>query len=352
MLAARDDHQLTTLIERARHGDAGVGGAPARLHLGGATVFVKRIPLTDRERRPESVRSTANVFGLPARCHFGVGSPGFGAWRELAATAAASRWVLSRRSERFPLLHHWRVLPGAPTPGDELADIESAVTFWGGSPAVRERLEALAGASKSLVLFLEHIPYTVSQWLDARTGLGESAALAAASTLEAELPAAATFLAGRGVVHFDTHFDNVLTDGHRCYVADFGLATSSTFALSGDEVALVEHARTHDVAYVIARLVNWLVSTFGDSTGLTDPVARSEVVRACAAGADPAGFPAPVAATIRRYAPVAAVVNDFYTELFTVRRDAPYPADTAERELARVSGTGGSARIVGPHDRC
>ncbi|WP_406418196.1 hypothetical protein [Streptomyces sp. NBC_01614] len=29
-------------------------------------------------------RSTANVLRLPAYFHHGIGSPGFGAWRELA----------------------------------------------------------------------------------------------------------------------------------------------------------------------------------------------------------------------------------------------------------------------------
>ena len=31
-----------------------------------------------------------------------------------------------------------------------------------------------------------------------------------------------------GLVHFDAHFGNVLTDGRRLFVADFGLATSAS----------------------------------------------------------------------------------------------------------------------------
>lgn len=41
-------------------------------------MFVKRVPLTDLERRPENVRSTANLFELPLFCHYGIGGPGFG----------------------------------------------------------------------------------------------------------------------------------------------------------------------------------------------------------------------------------------------------------------------------------
>lgn len=92
-------------------------------------MFVKRIPLTDKEQRPGAVRSTNNLFDLPAHCYYDVGSPGFSAWRELAATEAASSWVRTGRHAGFPLLHHWRILPGAPLPADELHDIDDAVAY-------------------------------------------------------------------------------------------------------------------------------------------------------------------------------------------------------------------------------
>ena len=38
----------------------------------------------------------------------------------------------------------------------------------------------------------------------------------------------------RGLIHFDAHFDNILTDGHRLYFSDFGLAVSSRFELADD----------------------------------------------------------------------------------------------------------------------
>jgi hypothetical protein len=74
------------------------------LNIAGAPVFVKRIPLTDLERHPHNVMSTANVFGLPTFCHYGVtanGSPGFGAWRELAANAMTTNWVIAKQTEAF-----------------------------------------------------------------------------------------------------------------------------------------------------------------------------------------------------------------------------------------------------------
>ena len=40
-----------------------------------------------------------------------------------------------------------------------------------------------------------------------------------------------TFLRQHGIVHFDAHFGNVLTDGDEFYLADFGLVLDGTFEL-------------------------------------------------------------------------------------------------------------------------
>ena len=186
-LALLSDRQLGRLVNDAGSPGAGIGGTSAVVDVAGVPVFVKRVPLTDLERRPGSVMSTANLFGLPVFCQYGVGSPGFGAWRELAANAVTTSWVLARRTEAFPLMYHWRVLPGAAALADELADLEGAVDYWGGSPAVRGRISALAGASASVVLFLEYIPQVLRGWVGAQLGRGQEAVAAACIMLERSL---------------------------------------------------------------------------------------------------------------------------------------------------------------------
>ena len=47
-----------------------------------------------------------------------------------------TNWVLAGRSASFPLLYHWRVLPGAAPLTQEHADVERVVEYWGGSAAV------------------------------------------------------------------------------------------------------------------------------------------------------------------------------------------------------------------------
>jgi hypothetical protein len=55
-----------------------------------------------------------------------------------------TNWVLAKQTAAFPLMYHWRVLPGAAPLADEHIDIERAVAYWGGSSAVRQRLHLAA----------------------------------------------------------------------------------------------------------------------------------------------------------------------------------------------------------------
>lgn len=166
-LSLLSDRRLGNAVATAPALGSGIGGRRTEMEVAGVPVFVKRVPLTDIELRSEHAHSTANLFGLPLFYQYGVGSEGFGAWRELAAHVATTAWALSGEYAGFPLLYHWRVLPDHP-PGDfadEFGGIEGAVTHWEGSPAVRRRLEAIGRSSASLVLFLEHVPQTLGAWL-------------------------------------------------------------------------------------------------------------------------------------------------------------------------------------------
>lgn len=124
---------------------SGIGGRTVLLEVDGTRVFAKQVRVTDLERRPEYVYSTVNLFGLPAFCHYGIGTiggPGFGAWRELAAHTMTTNRVVAGDYEGFRLMYHWRVIPdsGRSLP-EELADVDRAVAYRGrrisGTSAVR-----------------------------------------------------------------------------------------------------------------------------------------------------------------------------------------------------------------------
>ncbi|MFI2487432.1 protein kinase family protein [Promicromonospora kroppenstedtii] len=336
-LSRTGDSALRELLDAATPIGSGIGGATRLLEVEGTPVFVKQVRLTDLERLPEHAGSTANLFDLPDFCHFGVGSiggPGFGAWRELAAHALTTDWVLAGEHEGFPLMYHWRVLPdgGHPLP-EELADVERAVAYWGGGPQIRDRIEALEQSSASIVLFLEYVPQTLHTWLDEQIRVGGEAAEEACAMVDAELAAGVAFMNARGLLHLDVHFQNVLTDGDRLFFADYGLAISSGFDLTPDEAVFLAEHEGYDRDYAAAYLVNWLavaVYEYG-------PDERRAFVRDCAKGVAPRDVPAAVAELLLRDAPVAAVVGDFHRRFQQESRTTPYPLAALGR-LARGDG--------------
>ncbi|WP_232236171.1 serine/threonine protein phosphatase [Nocardia sp. BMG51109] len=309
MLASHSDIELAALVATGRVTNVGVGGGTAVIDVDGVPVFAKRIPLTDRELANPG--STANLFDLPMFCQYGIGGPSFTAWRELAANGLVTDAVLAGETQSFPVLYHWRVLPGRSPIAAEHADIDMVVTAQGGCPAVRARLEALAAAPCSLVLFCEYIPHPIADWLRENPA-------AKAAAVERQLSEIVTFLRQRDLLHMDGHFGNMRTDGHRIYLSDFGLATSPHFDLSPAERDFAERHATHDAGYAAMRLVNWLVT---DVCGVPmpagrGPAARNEYVLECAAGRVPDDVPPTVAAILTRHAPTAAKMNAFYWRLF------------------------------------
>ncbi|MEW2131349.1 protein kinase family protein [Streptomyces sp. NPDC005435] len=336
-LALHGDRGLRELLDAAAPVGSGIGGKTVLLDVDGTPVFVKEVPLTDLERRPENVHSTANLFGMPSFCQYGVGSigsPGVSAWRELAVHTMTTNWVITGQYEGFPLMHHWRVLPGPGLPlPEELADVERAVAYWGGQPGVRRRIEALQRSTASLVLFLEYIPHSLHDWLGVRIGAGEEAAARACAMVDDELRAGTSFMNAHGLLHFDAHFENILTDGRRLYFADYGLALSSRFALSPDEAAFHARHHGHDHRYTASYLVYWLVTALYGY----DWDERLALVRACAEGRRPTGIPEPAAALITRHAPLAAVMWDFFRRLQEENRETPYPLEALRRIEQRDS---------------
>lgn len=346
-LARYGDRELRELVDAATPLGSGIGGTSALLDVAGRPVFVKQVRLTDLERRPEHARSTANLFGLPVHCQYGVGSvggPGFGAWRELAVHTMTTNWVIAGDHDGFPLTHHWRVLPdaGRPLP-EELADVERAVAYWGGGRGVRRRIEELRRSSASLTLFLEYVPHNLHDWLGDRIGAGGEAAERACAMVEEELEAGVSFMNDHGLLHFDAHFQNILTDGRRLYFADYGLSLASGFELTRNEAEFYDRHRTYDRCYAVTHLVNWLaVALYGYS-----PEERREFVRACARGMPPADLPETMAAILVRHAPVAAVMGEFYHRFRHESRATPYPLEALRRAQhgdARGPGSDGWVR--------
>ena len=314
-LAALSDDDLTALLaETTRWHDHVLGNQSGIVAFEGATIFVKKITISDLERAPGNVNSTANLFGLPTYYQYGVGSAGFGAWRELQAYLRASRWALSGACPYFPLAYHWRVMPRSKRsalPAAKQEWLDRAPDYWNGSYAVRQRLDAISAATTSIVIFLEHIPDMLHTWLeDKLTAPRFDAALESTFLgFHDQLRAAAGFMNGQGMLHFDLHARNVLTDGDQVYVTDFGLVLCSDFELSSSERAFFEVHRHYDRAYLDWVVAEWLAPR---SEALTPALTK----------------------LVEKATPGAKIFGDFFEALSQTSRRTPYPGDALEAAFA------------------
>jgi len=329
------DGEVARLLAASDALGSGIGGVRWLVEVAGARVFVKQVPLSEPELTPQGFRSTANLFDLPMGCHYGIASPGFGVWREVAANEAATRMVAAGRANAFPMLYHWRIREEPLGSSDLDAIVEEVAGLWHGTPKVQARLTALANAPATVLLFFEFIPTTLLDWLDRQVGLGTDATDAAIETVEADLLEIAADLTSAGLLHFDAHFGNMLTDGSRIYLADFGLANSPQFQLADSERRFIAENATHDRCHMLTRLVDWTVAALIDGQDWEQRDLRIRMVR----DGDQSGIahlsPTAVSA-IQRHAPVAAVINDFYRRLRFDDRQAEYPTDAIQRALRTV----------------
>lgn len=110
------------------------------------------------------------------------------------------------------------------------------------------------------MLFLEYQPHNLRDWLATQLVAGPDAVDQACAMVERCLRTDVAFMNANGLLHFDAHLGNILTDGHRLYLADLGLATSTRFALSPPEQEFVARNLTHDACHTMTTLVNWMVT--------------------------------------------------------------------------------------------
>ncbi len=154
-LALLDDEALLRLMPRS-----GRRGNTCTVEVAGESVFVKLIPLTDLERdRPYSTR---NHYRLPTYYQYGVGSAGFGAWRELVTHVTTTNWVLEEAIATFPLTYHFRVVrrPHLTEPFIEKG-LDEYVRYWNSSKNIGRYMGERASGSHAALIFLEHLPHSM-----------------------------------------------------------------------------------------------------------------------------------------------------------------------------------------------
>ncbi len=250
--AQLDNVTLRSWLEADGGSDAG-WGRKHTIELGGSKIFVKRVPITDVEY--ENMYCTGNLYRLPSYYHYGFGSAGFNVFRELVTHIKTTNWVMDGAIAGFPLMYHHRIVPCWGTrPAVNMARHQEYVAYWDGNVDVARYVLDRAHAKHELVIFLEHIPHMLGPWL-----LRNSKA---APGMLDDLRATITFLRKNGIVHFDADAANILTDGERTYLTDFGLSLDRSFALANDEqIAFLQH-EFYDYGEILCSLASVALSEY------------------------------------------------------------------------------------------
>jgi len=322
-LASLDNSQLISLLESAKEVGHGIGGPVSILSIEGANVFVKRVRVTDLEMRDKNRSTTSNIFVLPNFYHYGVGSFGFGAWRELAAHQMTTEWVLNGVCSRFPLLFHSRVLEikePRRLPLGEFGSEDTYVAYWGDSSSIRKRVEALSESRNEIILFLEYFPETLKGWLLKKHDASPETQAECLLKVEQDLLQTTAFMKSKGFFHFDGHPMNILADEDGFYFSDFGLTTSRDFELSEGEREFLDQHRDYDTAFAMMLLGRESLRV----CGIKSNARISEMIRTHAQGGKIPEVPNWVGAVLGRCSPAAALMEDFF-EALKKNKSTPFP---------------------------
>lgn len=324
-LSKYGDTQLSDLLVSVGSETTSNWAVHSTLEVGGHKVFVKRIALSKLEYNHPM--STTNLFNLPAVYQYGVGSRGFGAWRELIAHMITTDWVLSGQIQNFPLLYHHRVLPRIlpPKPIDE-AVLEKYMARWDNNEQIRTRELATHLATYELVLFLEYFPHVLVNWIDAH--MADSAKM---NMLFEDAWKTFDFMKAQGMVHFDAHLNNILADGEHLYFSDLGLVSSDKFDLSPEEQAFLKQ---HVASYDYALFALGLFPPLKKLTGLTPEKAMALMgAPDVEAQAKALGVPAAFSKLMGRFGKLSAAMAEFFDAIIK-SKSTPYPQDKLEKALS------------------
>lgn len=221
LLSSIDSNKLKKLLDKDINKKS--WGKIHLIKLDKSKVFVKRIPLTELEY--QNMFSTKNLYNLPTFYNYGVGSAGFGAFRELVTHIKTTNWVLEGKCENFPLMYHYRIVPCEKVDTD--IDVEKHSEYikkWNNDEYINNYILARNQAKYEIILFLEYIPHVISKWLEKNPNK--------LMELYQQVSQTIAFLKSNGIIHFDIHFGNILTDGEKMYVTDFGLTLDKSFDLN------------------------------------------------------------------------------------------------------------------------
>lgn len=246
-----DNERLNSLFDDK--GDTRGWGENHIIKVGKSKVFVKKIPVTDLEYK--HMFSTKNLYDLPTYYNYRVDSAGFGVFRELLMHIKTTNWVLQGAIENFPLMYHYRIMPRSGRKADlDTKWYNGYVKYWNSNENIGRYIVERLNAKYEMVLFLEYMPYTFSEWFGKNMDELPSFISETSDTI--------AFLRENGIIHFDVHFGNILTDGNRPFLTDFGLVLDKRFDLGETERAFFRKHTCFDYGVFLSCFGGYIMSVY------------------------------------------------------------------------------------------
>lgn len=257
------DEEIAAKLFAAKQVHSGIGGSATKLEIAGVAIFAKKVALTDLEK--QNPFSTKNLFDLPIYYQYGIGSSGFGVWREIACHQITTKWVFDGECLNFPLMYGFKILPRdqpAKPINEEVVQIRKE--FWNNSKQVAKRLRAIDEAQFDVVIFLEYFPQNLCQYLSQQAtdevskivilqdAEGAHKNIPDMKMVEENIKSITNFMEEKGLLHFDSHHANIVTDGARLYFTDFGLAICQDFDLLPAEREFFAKHQGYDQALALS----------------------------------------------------------------------------------------------------
>lgn len=186
----------------------------------GRKLFMKFLALPALEL--QNPYNTGNLYHLPLELN--MHGMGINVWRELLVLLKTTNWVLSGRIHNFPLLYHYRIIKRKSKSLYRKDILEYAEKTWNHKPQVIRRTEDVFRSQYSILVCIEYIGPGIVRWLNSKKRL---------SLYYSQSKRILNFLREEGVLLFDNHAGNILTDSDdNIYYTDFGLVLDREFNLT------------------------------------------------------------------------------------------------------------------------
>lgn len=213
---------------------------------------------------------------------------------------------------------------------DYWGNLDQYCQYWENSEAIRHRVKSIVDSKSHITLFLEYVPKNLDTWLDEAFKKGQEASDATIKLVEKDLILTNQFMNNHGLIHFDAHFQNILTDGHLLYFSDFGLALSTQFDLDNNERNFITKHHNYDKACAAVNLLHCITTTHYSKDEWAKKI--NYIIE------NDDTYSNYQRSIVKKYASIALTMDNFFQKLQKESKKTIYPSEQIDQKLKEING--------------